>query len=354
MSKIELLGFDELGNLGQEGIRYAWRVDQSKYLLESASFINKTKFVLSDIAGYTTSVSLGCVLRYLGCSCKFCRTGNLLPFCRFLTAKEIAKQNIVMVLCDMHNNKHPDAKNKKREFAYMGQGEPGYSYVQLRMAIKITDYVLNNILKQKVHRHIIATSGISEMLQGVESDLKNGFYDSKITIHYSLHAGNNRSLIMPINNFYKFEDSVQTLKNISDITKEKVCLGVILFKNFRAKNTKEDFSTDISNIKEVLKFTDIDHFRFSFCEYNESSDVGTADLFPFNEAENINNYFRNLGYETKLFYSFGKPEQSACGMLAGQKPSFKIAHEWIELQKMADIFIEKACKEIENKDGDIY
>ncbi len=346
MDRIKLIGFDELGDLGKDGIRYAWKIDENKYVLESASFFNKTKNILSDISGYTTSVSLGCVLRHLGCSCKFCRTGNLLPFCGFLSAKEIAKQNIVMVLVDMHNNSHHNVITKKREFAYMGQGEPGYSYSQLRMAIKITDYVLNNILNQDVYRHIIATSGIPEMLYAVESDLKNDFYDSRITIHYSLHAVKNRSLLMPIDKLYKFEDSVETLKNISNITKEKICLGVILFKNFKPKNITEEFSTDINTLKEILNLIDTDHFRFSFCEYNESMDVGMSKTFPTEEAEKINEYFKNNGYETKLFSSFGRNEQSACGMLAGKSPINIVPEKWKDFEILASNYIDEACKYI--------
>ncbi len=346
MNKIKLIGFDNLGENGNDGIRYAWSVNDNRNILESASFFNKTKDTICDISGYTTSVSLGCVLRHLGCACKFCRTGNLLPFVRFLSAKEIAKQNILMVLADMHNEEHIEVKSKKREFAYMGQGEPGYSYSQLRMAIKMTDYIMNNALKQEVHRHIVATSGVPEMLYNLATDLKYNYYDSHITLHYSLHAAENRDFIMPINNMYGFKDIVEILKNIGDITEEKVCLGVLLFNEFRPKNSLKTISTSIDSLKSLLDIIDTEHFRFSFCEYNTSEDLGEANLYPMHEAQKINNFFVNAGYETKLFFSFGRKEQSACGMLAGKTPTNLTSSKFKELESLADSLIETAWKKI--------
>ena len=197
MNRIQLLGFDRLGEKGQDGIRYAWKCDGYTYLLESAAFKNKTKGLQSKISGYTTSVSLGCILKYMGVACKFCRTGRMLPFSTFLSAKEIAKQNVLMVLLDM-KSKDKESWQKEREFAYMGQGEPGYSYTQLRQAIKITDCVLQK-LGQNTYRHIISTSGIDEMLMALAHDLETHYFETRVTVHYSLHGTRWRSKVMPIN-----------------------------------------------------------------------------------------------------------------------------------------------------------
>lgn len=346
MNKIKLIGFDKLGYSGNEGTRYSWSVDNNKHILESASFYDKTKGVTSDIAGYTTSVSLGCVLRHFGYACKFCRTGNLIPFARFLSAKEITKQNVLMVLADMYNSEHINAKSKKREFAYMGQGEPGYSYSQLRLAIKMTDYIMKEFLQQEVYRHIIATSGVPEMLYALASDLKNNYYDSRITLHYSLHAAKNRELIMPINKYYKFEDMIDILKYISYISKEKVCLGILLFNEFCPKNSSEIFSTNISDLKSLFDLIDVENFRFSFCEYNDSAELGKSSIFSNEDANNINDLFRTEGYDTKLFFSFGREEQSACGMLAGKVPLNKVLDEWEDLESQANIFVDEAWRKV--------
>ncbi len=345
MNRISLLGYDKLGENGKEGIRYAWNVDNSKYLLESAAFINKTKGVVEDIAGYTTSVGLGCILKHLGYSCKFCRTGNLLPFVNLLTAKEIAKQNILMVLTDVNCSDHANLKNSKREFAYMGQGEPGYSYQQVRLAIKITDYVMKE-LGQTVYRHIIATSGIIEMLYAIQSDLVSNFFDSKITLHYSLHALKNRSDIMPINLLYPYESILKELKKISEITKDRVCLGVLLFNKFKPNYFDKEFTTKLEDIKEIFKIIDSEHFRFSFCEYNSSIDIGSNEEFLQEEAYRICDYVKSRGYESKLFSSFGKKENTACGMLAGKLPEYNISQKWIELERYAEELIVDALANI--------
>lgn len=145
---MDIVGYDILED---GGLRYAWKDARFKKCIESAAFINRSKGKLEDICGYTTSVSSGCILRTQGNQCAFCRTGNVLPFGGLLTYKEIAKQNIFMVLSDIYCEDHPELHNKKREFAYMGQGEPGYSYSQVRMAIELTNTVMRE-LNQQVFR----------------------------------------------------------------------------------------------------------------------------------------------------------------------------------------------------------
>ncbi len=345
MGRISLVGYDKLGVEGTEGIRYAWNLENKKFILESAAFVNKTKGMQEGVSGYTTSVSLGCILRQMGYPCKFCRTGNLLPFVSMLTASDIAKQNIFMVLSDMYCSDHVKLKQNKREFAYMGQGEPGYSYSQVRLAIKITDYVMKK-LEQDVYRHIIATSGVTDVLYNIKTDLQANYYDSRITTHYSLHATKNRSDIMPINKLYSYEHAMKVLKDISVISEEKICLGMLLLKNFKGNNSKTVYSTSIDEIEHIFKFIDPEHFRFSFCEYNSSEDIGVADEFPETEAHQIYNYARMKGYESKLFTSFGKNENTACGMLAGKIPEYNISKKWRELEVYADELIGEAIEKM--------
>ena len=338
MNRLKLLGYDKLEN---EGIRYAWNFDKSNYLLESAAFINKTKGVESNISGYTTSVGLGCILRHFGYSCKFCRTGELLPFVNLLSAEEIAKQNILMVLTDINCSERIELINNKREFAYMGQGEPGYSYSQIRLAIKITDHVMKK-LNQSVYRHLISTSGVIEMIPAFRADIQSDYFNSRITVHFSLHSTKDRDSIMPINKLYPYEKIIPEMKKISEISNEKICLGFLLFKNYRPKNSDFEYTTKIEDIDEILSIIDPEHFRFSFCEYNSSSDTGTAEKFTKNEADRICEYVKNKGYEVKLFSSFGQKENTACGMLAGKIPVYNLSEKWIELEKYTDELISEA------------
>lgn len=340
-TQIKLTGYDFIGEDGNDGIRYVWENERYVPLIESIAFVNKTKGIEGNISGYTTSVTAGCVLKYLGYACKFCRTGAVLPFSGFLSAYDIAKENILMVLMDMEHHHPIDLSTHEREFAYMGQGEPGYSYAQLRLAIKLTDHVMN-ILGQKVHRHIISTSGVPEMVWAVCDDVKSNYYDSRITMHFSLHSLSLRNQLMPINSKYPYQEVLNCLKEFSDLSREKVCIGMLLFQNFIPKKERCTFTTSINEIDVLLKNIDKEHFRISLCEYNTSSDVGYCEQFSKEKAIEYYDYIKNRGFEVKLFSSFGQKENSACGMLAGQTPQNCYNEELKRLELYADKLIKDA------------
>lgn len=335
---IEIKGYDLLDN-GTEGIRYAWGNDQLRHYVESAAFANRSKGKNEDICGYTTSVSSGCVLRALGKQCLFCRTGNNLPFGGFLTYKEIAKQNVFMVLTDLYCSNHPELANKEREFAYMGQGEPGFSYSQVRMAIELTNSIMRG-LGQKVYRHVFATCGIPEAIRNYSDDL-NCFYSEKVTLHFSLHASNERSKIMPINDIYPFDESAKLINSIYDISGEKPCIGIMLFNQFRPKGKNFWYTNSLDNVRDTLRFLDPTKCRLSFCEYNPSIELGDTEEYPVNETRELLKMVSEIGFEAKLFSSFGREKQTACGMLGGKKPDRNVSAKWKELEKMADELIIK-------------
>lgn len=334
---LQIAGYDILGKEFTEGIRYAWKIGQNERYIESAAFINKTKGVAEEICGYTTSVSSGCILRANHKQCLFCRTGNLLPFGGLLTYRDIAKQNVFMVLTDLYCSEHPELANKKREFAYMGQGEPGYSYSQVRMAIELTNKVMH-YLNQKVYRHIFATCGVPESIFCYKKDIKD-YFTEKVTLHFSLHATKNRETIMPIDSIYSFRDSINAMSDIVDISGEKPCIGILLFNHFRPKTKNIEYSNSIEVIMNILDVLDPNRFRLSFCEYNSSDELGTSMIYPSEEAQRILDAAIAIGFEAKLFYSFGYEKKSACGMLAGKEPELVISPKWVELNDYADELI---------------
>lgn len=319
---IKLVGYDLLGNKGEEGKRYAWRYLSNPIFVESASFRNKSKLNTqenNDICGYTTSVNAGCILRVLHKPCAFCRTGNLVPFSGILSAWDIVKQNLMMVLLDVESGDYKLA-NSKREFAYMGQGEPGYSYPQIRLAIKFTDMIMKKI-NQTVYRHLISTSGIEEMIEAYKSDLKNKYFDSRVNLHFSLHATKNRSLIMPINDIYPYQNILQSLQSVYDISGEKPSVAVIIFNNFTAPQKNVfNFSTEWEDIKAICDYADPQKIRINLCEFNSSEDICSAGEVNTEFVMEIKSHLEKQGYEVKLFSSFGQEKKSACGMLAGKQP----------------------------------
>lgn len=344
-SNIKLIGYDTLGAGGSDGIRYAWEHESSSYYVESAAFVQRTKAVKDQVCGYTTSVSSGCILQSMGLACKFCRTGTLLPFGERLTAFEIAKQNVFMVLADMNCSDHADLRNKHREFAYMGQGEPGFSYPQIRRAIQLTNIVMEEA-GQTVFRHIIATSGIPQMIKEYIKDIKDEFFSYRTTLHFSLHRTANRSEIMPINSRFSYEESLNAVSEISAISGEKPCVGILLFNNFIPMGVDQSYTTDFSTVKEMLKELNPKQVRLSFCEFNGSLDIGTYDLYGEKQSKQILEYAEEIGFEAKLFSSFGKEEVTACGMLGGREPQAKISEKWIELEQKAEKMVLSAANKL--------
>lgn len=334
---MDLLGYDKLC---EGGIRFVWKDRNYKQLIESASFESKTRNIEQPISGYTTSVSMGCILKSMGYECKFCRTGKKLQFYKLLSAYDIAKQNILMVLVDKKNN-----LKKQREFAYMGQGEPGYSYIQLRQAIRITDYVMNQ-LDEVVYRHIISTSGVAEMIDALADDLERGYFDSRITLHFSLHNITDRNILMPINQIYSYESLIDKMIKVSKITDEKICIGILLLNKFSPKGYKNNFTLNKDEMMKIVSAFDKKFFRFSFCEFNESIEVGKADMFVEKDAMALVDLAKNIGYDVKLFSSFGKKENAACGMLGGAFPEKYIDEDYSDIEKYADELIESAIHKL--------
>lgn len=333
---MDIVGYDILED---GGLRYAWKDARFKKCIESAAFINRSKGKLEDICGYTTSVSSGCILRTQGNQCAFCRTGNVLPFGGLLTYKEIAKQNIFMVLSDIYCEDHPELHNKKREFAYMGQGEPGYSYSQVRMAIELTNTVMRE-LNQQVYRHIFATCGIPEAVDNYMSDVQH-YFTERVTLHLSLHVAGDRDLIMPINKLYPIEETVKKVNQVAEVSGEKPCVGIMLFNNFRPKGKTFSYTNSVEMVMEILKKLNPGKCRLSFCEYNSSDEIGEADEYPQELVGKLLETVREYGFEAKHFSPYGRKKMTACGMLGSKEPEKLASKKWLELNALADELIAK-------------
>lgn len=339
INPIKIIGYDKLGEEHTDGLRYAWEKVNCKHYIESAAFKNRRKGINEEICGYTTSVSSGCILRALKSQCSFCRTGNMLPFTGLLSYKEIAKQNVFMVLTDIYCEDDPSLAYKQREFAYMGQGEPGYSYSQVRLAIELTNRIMKK-LGQTVYRHVFATSGVPEAIYSYADDIKY-FYTERVTLHFSLHATEQRNIIMPINQLYPYQDVLPLLDKVYDILGEKPCVGILLFQDFMPRNKAIKYTNSYEAIQNILSELNPQKCRLSFCEYNQSDDIGTATAYSFENANEIIKLARKLGFEAKLFSSFGKEKQTACGMLGAKEPEQKASKRWQELDELANKLIEE-------------
>lgn len=310
---------------GLEGVRYVWELDEklSPYV-ESGAFYKRTYLETGksdlNIAAYTTSVSLGCLLAKTGKQCKFCVTGNHIPYQRLLTAEEISLQNIFMLLDDERANK----LHKAREFAYMGQGEPGFSYNQVKEAIIITNKAAAS-LGYDVYRHIFATAGVPEAIEKLTSDVVSGFYgQTNILLHLSVHAVIDREKLMPINQLYPMEDVIRASKEYAKVTGKKVVVNFMMLKQATLMGFGPFTTASLEQAVNFTKIFDPKYHRVILCEYNADESVGQNSEVSPEELLALENIFKASGFEVKKFVAFGKKNKLACGLLGGgAEPNLK-------------------------------
>lgn len=164
-----------------EGVKYIWEKDS--YSVESMTINPKVTEKLDgekdeNTSTYVISTSIGCSLSSK-CQYKSCETGKNNDIMMPLSAENIALQCIFMALYDIkYCRNHPEVQNHKREFAFQGQGEPGYHFDAIKEAILMNDIAMQK-LNQKVSRYIISTCEIQEMTF-LETDCVQDAGDSTI------------------------------------------------------------------------------------------------------------------------------------------------------------------------------
>ena len=344
--RLQPVGYSHLGSSNSDGVRYVWQLGEKAPYIESAAFKTRAKIqtahIDSRISAYTTSVSSGCALTAARIPCKFCRTGNTLRFSGPLSSHEIAMQNVFMVMSDLDRFAGDPGASNLREFAYMGQGEPGFSYTQLRQAVRITDGAMN-LLGQKVFRHILATCGVVEMVDALIHDLENDFFNgTRVTFHYSLHATQRRGEVMPIETIYSHKEIIKRLPRIQALTGEKPCVGVLMFKNYCNGAAPKHYYTNAEEIERIADLLDPGVCRISLCEFNQCDNVGTNDEVSPEEAAGLVQKLEDRGFQVKLFASFGKQENTACGLLGGTEPDRRADAPLWERYAQAASIIESA------------
>jgi len=308
-----------INKCGEEGIRYSWEVDgRNDYYVESGAFLRRTKLGKGtkdeNIRAYTTSVSLGCLLSKKGKQCKFCVTGNTIPFIRLLSSREIALQNVFMMLDDEVS----DLSKNKREFAYMGQGEPTFSYEKVKEAIIGTEAIVKK-LGTKTYRHIFATCGNPHIIKKLANDLKNGDYgNTKILLHLSIHSVNDRDQIMPINRSYPLKEVLLSSEEYSKVSGDKVVINFLMFKKAILSKSGPFTTVSKKEIRNLIKLLNPKYHRIILCEYNPSRLIGSNKSINVRELTELNKIIKDAGFEVKKFVSFGKEDKLACGLLGGK------------------------------------
>lgn len=343
-----LVGYTLLGGRGIDGIKYHWERGGKK--VESLAFNKRLKESddpdVTKTSAYTVSVSYGCQLKATDMQCRFCETGRY-GYQGNLHANEIALQNIFMAKYDANCLSFPQVRDNKREFAYMGQGEPGLNYPAVKQSILLTDCALS-MIDQSVSRYIISTCGISEFMPSLIEDIRRGCFKNRVTLHFSLHAIDDvRDILMPVNREYDYKDFIKYCEKFREVSDEKIGVGILMFKNYHFSGEGERHTLTPKKLEQILKKLDKDIFRIDLCDVNRTS-TGKQSSVSNEEAKKLRDVLDVNGFEGKTFSSFGDNEQSGCGMLnASEELMNEIGRQTIITFNEAVDLLNKAKEEVE-------
>ena len=310
-----ICGYHLLGTAGEDGIKYVWEVDGKN--VESIAFNRRLRIPhgdedVSNTSAYSVSCSIGCPFSQVKKQCLFCATG-MRNFERNLKADEIALQCIFMAEYDSDCPSYPQVRNNKREFAFMGQGEPGLQYSSVREAIILTDYALATI-EQEISRYIICTSGITDFIPSLIEDIRHGVFKHPVTVHFSLNIGDgDRDVLMPMNKEYNYKDFIQECKLLYICTQTKIGVSIMLLDNFDC-GTGSKYTLTEEKLGRILDELDSNIFKIDLCFVNK---VGAIKNTPMSKerADALLSFVHSRGFEGKEFSSFGEGAKAGCGML---------------------------------------
>lgn len=338
-------GYTLLGSLGCDGIKYYWK--KNNHFVESIAFNKRLRNSATEddkvTSAYTISTSLGCQLSATQQQCRFCETGAQ-KFYGNLSAEDIALQCIFMAEYDSNCPSYPLVRNNIREFAFMGQGEPGYNYPAIKQAIIMNDYVMER-LGQRVSRYIVSTCGVSGFIPALIQDIKSGVFKNKVTVHLSLHdIDEARSEIMPINESDNYADAIEYCKKLYAVTREKIGVGILMFDKYHSGGVNDRTLTP-ERLSQILSVLDNEIFRIDLCSVNKTS-VGEQRHQLSNEtATTLLKVAQNRGFEVKLFTSFGDNQHSGCGMLSSCADDIEEAGNKTILHFNSSVTLLKEAKE---------
>ena len=321
-----------LGDHGKDGIKYYWKKNSDilNGLYVESIVANKS---LTDyperereehLSFYTASVSKGCLLSTFKSQCVFCETGLNKNQYYPLTADEIALQCIFMAEWDSTDCRKV-VRNNKREFAFIGQGEPGFCYSMVKRAILLTDEAMKKI-NQKVSKYVIYTSGVTDFIPDLINDYKTKVFSRRrrVSVFFSLNTIDGRDSLMPINKLYPCKEFIKQCKSLHKITNEKIEVGVLLMSNYTTKSNPDSIiSLDANRFEAILKELDNEVFRIVLCYVNETNLGSQRELSRGDEEVNkLIKLAEENDFECRLLSSIGGDRESACGQLKSSPNRF--------------------------------
>ncbi len=261
-----------------------------KYLfeLEDGNFTESVLMRFDNRSNLTA-----CLSTQVGCKmgCDFCATAKL-GFKRNLTSDEIVQQIHLI---------QSDTKLKITNIVFMGQGEPLLNTDNLLKAMDI----FNKEYQVGARRLTISTCGIIPEIEKLAN------LNMQSTLAISLHAADSetRKVIMPVENKYKIESLIKTLKEYTNKTGRRVTIEYTLIKDLNdsvedAKKLALLINTLKSNVNLII------YNANEFCKYQKPSKESVMKFKYILEA---------AGKKVTVRLERGADIDAACGQLSCKK-----------------------------------
>ena len=233
-----------------------------------------------------------CVSSQVGCKmgCIFCATGKN-GFKRNLLPHEIVSQILLAQI---------DTGLKITNVVFMGQGEPLDNLENVKKALEL----INKNLQISIRRITVSTSGIIPKIKELAQN------ELIPTLAISLHAPNHetRKQIMPIENKYKIEELINSLKEFNEITKDRITIEYILIGKL---NDTEACAKELISLLKNIKC------NINLIPYNPVK----GDKFQKPDKKDIMKFKYLLeasGKKVTIRLERGADIDAACGQLAGK------------------------------------
>jgi 23S rRNA (adenine2503-C2)-methyltransferase len=255
-----------------------------KYLFEyfDKVFVEAVTIFDKDRVTLCISTQAGCKM-----NCKFCATGKQ-GFNRNLSSNEIL--NIF---------RQVDEYEKISNIVFMGMGEPLDNYENVRKVIEV--FTSNYGYAFSPHRLTVSTAGYLPFL-------KNLLEETQVDVAISLHnpIAEERKLMMPIENAYPIEKTIELLKQYSWHGQRHLTFEYILFKNLNDNQ---------SHIKALCRLLDGLVCRINLIKFHTIPNTEFVGV----EAKEMKEFCDNLtrkGLLCTIRASKGEDILAACGLLS--------------------------------------
>ena len=297
--------FNKMSNIGKETIQKLEMIFDIDFIKikekQTSKLTDKYLFELLDgnlIEAVLMKHDYGnslCVSSQVGCNmgCSFCASG-LLKTIRNLDAYEMVQQVLLA---------EKDLGERIDSVVIMGIGEPFNNYDNVLKFIKIINHPFGMAIGA---RHItVSTCGIIPKIKEFANE------NIQVNLAISLHAPNDelRSSIMKINEVYKINDLINTIKEYITKTNRRVTIEYVMLNNVN------DGIKEAEELTELLKGMNVYVYLIP---YNENNSINYKKSNP-DRINAFYDYLKKAGIDVTIRKEFGGNIDAACGQLRAKE-----------------------------------